>query len=354
MKILVLALSGIGDALMFTPALTLMRRSFPDVQIDALVMFKGVQEMFQRNKDFHTVYFFDFLREGFFPSLKFILGLRNAYDATINVYPSNRREYNIVNFLFGAKKRAGVQYLRMDVQNFGFLNNVRIDENDTLHNVQENIRLCEKLLGTTFNEEPDLDFPLFEEDYRYAETALRGMNVTESDFVVGFHPGGSTLKNHINKRWEPEKFAELGNILLRERGAKVLVFGGAEEQLLKEYTVQMIASPHARSVNADNLAHTAVIMHRCNVFVSNDSSLLHVASALKRKTVLVAGPINPNYSHPWNTDYRVVSLHLECSPCFIHSPKPLTCTRTDVQFKCLKELEVDLVYQATLDLMKNI
>ena len=40
MKILILALSGIGDALMFTPALKLLRQSLPSAQIDALVMFK--------------------------------------------------------------------------------------------------------------------------------------------------------------------------------------------------------------------------------------------------------------------------------------------------------------------------
>jgi len=40
MKILILALSGIGDALMFTPALKLLRQSLPSAQIDALIMFK--------------------------------------------------------------------------------------------------------------------------------------------------------------------------------------------------------------------------------------------------------------------------------------------------------------------------
>jgi heptosyltransferase-2 len=352
-KILVLALSGIGDALMFTPALTLMRRSLPEAQIDAVVMFKGVQEMFLRNRNFNNVYFFDFLYEGLFSALKFTAGLRKKYDASISVYPSNRKEYNLVNFFLGARKRAGVRYLRMDFQNFGFLNNVRTVENDRQHNVRHNIRLCEKLLGTQFQDEPDIDFPLFEEDHQYARQRLLDLQVTDSDTVVGFHPGGSTLKNHINKRWEAEKFSGLGKALIDQHGVKVLVFGGPEEQSLKDAIVTRIGSPRTISVHTDNLAHTAAIMRRCNVFVSNDSSLLHVAAALKRKTVLVAGPINPNYSHPWNTKYRTVSLHLECSPCFVHSPRPLRCIRTDVKFKCLKELEVDLVYNAVLDLMKN-
>lgn len=352
MKILVLALSGIGDALMFTPALTLMRRAVPDARIDAVVMFRGVQEMFLRNRKFTNVYFFDFLNQGFFSALKFLSGLRKQYDATINVYPSNRKEYNLVNYFLGAAKRAGVKYLRMDLQNLGFLNNVRTEEDDRQHNVLHNIRLCEKLLDTRFQEEPDLEFPLFDEDRAFARRWLGEMNISDNDTVVGFHPGGSTLKNHINKRWAPEKFAALGKTLSERHGMKVLVFGGREERDVKKAIVSAISSG-GLDVQTNNLAHTAAIMQRCNVFVSNDSSLLHVASALKRKTVLIAGPINPNYSHPWNTEYRVVSLHLECSPCFVHSPRPLRCTRTDIQFKCLKELEVDLVYNAVVDLMKN-
>ncbi len=135
MKILILALSGIGDALMFTPALKLLRQSLPTAQIDALVMFKGTKEIYKSNPNLNNVIHFDFLKEGTLNSLSFVLGLRKKYDVSINVYPSNRKEYNIINFLLGAKKRAGVEYLRMNNQNFGWLNNITVLENDETHNV---------------------------------------------------------------------------------------------------------------------------------------------------------------------------------------------------------------------------
>ena len=126
MKILILALSGIGDALMFTPALKLLRQSLPSAQIDTLVMFKGTKEIYETNPNFNKVIHFDFLKEGAANSLKFVVGLRKKYDATINVYPSNRKEYNLISFLIGAKKRVGVEYLRMNSQNLGWLNNVTV------------------------------------------------------------------------------------------------------------------------------------------------------------------------------------------------------------------------------------
>jgi len=85
-------------------------------------------------------------------------------------------------------------------------------------------------------------------------------------------------------------------------------------------------------------------MKRCNVFVTNDSSLMHIASAMQLKVVAVIGPTNTNYIYPWKTNHRVASLQLDCAPCFFYSPKPLSCKRDDIQFKCIRELEVEKVF----------
>jgi heptosyltransferase II len=351
MKILILALSGIGDALMFTPALRLMRKSLPDAQIDALVMIGGVRDMYERNPDINKVIFFEFMKKGLPSSLKFLSGLRNKYDASINVYPSNRKEYNVINYLIGAKKRAGIRYLRMDRKNFGRLNNVRITEDDTLHNVQENILLVSKLTGLTFNEEPPLQFHLNDDDRNYAKEYLLKENIGSGEFITGFHPGCATLKNHDKRRWEPEKFSELANRLIERYNGRVLIFGGPEEEGLKNNIASMAGNQKVTVVSTRNLAQTAAIMKRCNLFVTNDSSLMHTAAAMQLKTVAVIGPTNPAYIHPWKTDYRIASLYLDCAPCFKYSPRPLICFRDDVKFKCIKELEVDLVLSKVKELI---
>ena len=346
MKILILALSGIGDALMFTPALKLMRQTFPDAQIDALVMFKAVKDMYERNPDFNNVYYFDFLNQGALKSLLFVLKLRKKYDASINVYPSNRKEYNIINFLIGAKKRAGVNYLRRNTRELGFLNNVSITENDSLHNVQENIKLVEKLFNKKYDEESPLNFPLTDNDLSFAENYLKNLNIKENEFVIGFHPGCATLKNHIKRRWEPEKFIELGKRLIDQDKAKLLIFGGPEEDELKQSICSGINSPNVFPVKTNNLPESVAVLKRCSLFVTNDSSMMHLASAMGKKVVAVIGPTNPNYIHPWKTEHKIVTLNLNCAPCFIYSPRPLICFRDDVKFKCIKELNVDMVYSA--------
>ena len=344
MKILILALSGIGDALMFTPALKLLRQSLPSAQIDALVMFNGTKEIYETNPNFNKVIHFDFLKEGAANSLKFVLGLRNKYDATINVYPSNRKEYNFINFLLGAKKRVGVEYLRMNSSNLGWLNNRTVLENDKTHNAQTNIKLVEKLVSKKFDKEPEMQISLSDDDKTFAESFLKGKNILEKDFVVGFHPGCATLKNHIKRRWEPEKFAELGKKLIKEKNAKLFLFGGPEEEELKSSINKTIDSENSYVIKTEKFLQSIAIMKRCDVFVTNDSALMHVASALGLKVIAIIGPTNPHYIHPWKTEHKIVSLNLDCAPCFFYSPKPLTCSRTDVQFKCIKELEIDMVW----------
>ncbi|MHB1686447.1 MAG: glycosyltransferase family 9 protein [Ignavibacteriaceae bacterium] len=352
-RILIIALSGIGDALMFTPALKLLRESLPDAKIDALTMFKGAKEMYERNPHLDNVIYFDFINSGIYASLKFVLSLRLKYDAAINVYPSNRKEYNVISFLTGARNRVAAKYLRKDFQNLGFLNNLRTVEDDSRHNVLTNVMLVESLLNKKFNEKPDLDFPVTTEDENYAAKFLDDINIKGNDIVIGFHPGSATLKNHIHRRWEPEKFAELGKRLINEFGASVFIFGGPEEDELKLSIKKMIGLPLAYEIKTKTLPQSLGLIKRCNVFVTNDSGMMHVASALKRNVVALIGPTNVNYIHPWNTNYKTVSLNLECSPCFFYSPRPLTCTRTDVKYKCIKELGVDAAYRAVVEFIKS-
>lgn len=344
MRVLAIALPGIGDSLLFTPAASLVRKKIPGVQMDALVMFKGAGEIYEKTGLFNNVIYHDFLKSSVFSSIRFVLGLRGKYDASLNIYPSNRREYNIIQFMIGAKRRGAVRYRRRDLRQLGFLNNVRITENDSLHNVEENVALCKELFGFDADAIPDLLLPIAEEDERAADEFLRANKIDGKSLLIGFHPGGSTLKNHINKRWEPSKFAALGRLLIQEHDAKLLVFGGNDETSVKEEIIREIGSPDAISVATPGIVRTAAIIKRCDLFVTNDSSLMHIASAMKRKVVAVEGPLNTNYTYPWHTEYKIASLKLECSPCFVYSPRPLKCFRHDVKFKCIRELQVDALY----------
>ena len=65
MKILINALSGIGDAVMFSPALSVLKKHLPDARIEMMVMFKAVREIYEKNPAIDKVHFIDFLNQSF-------------------------------------------------------------------------------------------------------------------------------------------------------------------------------------------------------------------------------------------------------------------------------------------------
>src|SRR5690606_33317463 len=119
-----------------------------------------------------------------------------------------------------------------------------------------------------------------------------------------------------------------------------------DEDELKNKIAAGINSDSVFATSSPDLPASAALMKRCNSFVTNDSSLMHVSSAMGLNVVAIIGPTNPAYIHPWKTNHKIVTLNLECAPCFIYSPRPLICFRDDIKFKCIKELTVEMVYNA--------
>ena len=353
MKILIIALSGIGDALMFSPALRLLRKKYPDAQIDLLAMFKGVEDLYSRNSDINTVHYWDFLKSNPFSTLSRVLKLRNLrYDVSINVYPANRWPYNLISLLVGAKKRLGHIYNHVNFRSLNFLNNIRVHEDDLKHNVEENIDLIALLDVPREDPLPPLQVNLTDSDSRAADRWLDDNGISSKEFIVGFHAGSSMMKNHFRRRWAPEKFTRLGNLLIEQYDATILLFGGPEEEQLNE-SIKRMMGKKTYIVKAPNLMGSIALMKRCSAFVVNDSGLMHIAAGLQLPIVTIFAYTNPHYVYPWKTNYRMVRRDLECSPCFYYSPRPARCIWKDDQFRCITHIEVDEVFAALKQLMQE-
>lgn len=349
-KILVMCLPGIGDTLLFTPALRSLREHFPQAQIWVLVMFKGSKEVLERNPLVDRVLLWEFIKEGAFRSLKFLLGLRRQrFDISIMAYPANRIEYSLVHLLAGARRRYGHRYNHRDLSSLNVLHGRTIRENDQRHNVEENLALLQ-LLGLDTRRPLSLELFLSDEDRAFAQRWLDQRQL-ESGLLIGFHAGTAEFKNQAKRRWAREKFSLLGDALAEEFGAKILIFGGPDEEELKREILRGMSGPGSE-VSSTTMRQTAALIERCALFVSNDSALMHTAAAMKVPCVVTFGPTNPKWVYPYGTRYRIVRRELSCSPCFYYSARPLTCDRGD--FACIEEIEVDQVIKAIRHLLADV
>jgi ADP-heptose:LPS heptosyltransferase len=138
------------------------------------------------------------------------------------------------------------------------------------------------------------------------------------DHVIGLCPGAK----HFTKRWQREKYAELGIRFARERKAKILLFGGPAEREDCQYVARTIAAACGADAVTDHsgtlrLMETAAAFDYCDVVVTNDSGLMHIAAARQRKVVAMFGSTVREFGFgPFGTEAIVLErTGLTCRPC---------------------------------------
>ena len=319
-KIIVLCLAGIGDTLMFTPTLKVLRQAFPFAKIDALVMYKGTKSLLESSPDLDRVIHWNFIQQGKKRSALFCLKLRrNLYDLSLTAYPSNRYEYNVVSLLIGAKLRVGHQYnvkCSYKTDHIAFHHRATESKANNLHNVEENLKLLECLsIDPKFYAPHRLCLYLSRQDEISAEQFLRTYREPNASLLTGIHPGSGETKNLHLKRWPIDNFAQLADWLIEKKNHQVFVFGGDNEKQLRHKLIQRMAQ---NPVLVENLSfrQTAALIQRCNVFVSADTGLMHAAAAVGTPAITLYGPTNPNLTFPWGSCYQIVKKDLTCSPCY--------------------------------------
>jgi ADP-heptose:LPS heptosyltransferase len=341
-KIIVTPLIGLGDVLMTTPALELIKKAQPDSTITYFSMNQGTYNVLKGNPSINRLIYAPML--GPHKSVALVQILREylgRYDVSINFYPSNRIHYNLFSLLTFASARVGHHYLRMNFSQLNCLKNRTVMENDSLHCVEENVALLQLLgIETAGSVIPPLRMYLSDEEISEGASFRRAFGGRP---IVGIHAGTSTLKNQAARRWPKERFAELVKTI---PDAYFAIFGTAEEAEVNQHIVAASgAAGRITLVNNKTIRQAAAIIRACDFFISNDSGLMHLAAAVQTPVIAIIGPTNPAYIYPWGVDHRIITSPTPCRHCFRYSPKPLACTNK-IPFECLLGITVPMVADA--------
>lgn len=117
------------------------------------------------------------------------------------------------------------------------------------------------------------------------------------------------------KRWPAEHYAAVAKHWLAQ-GGQVWLFGSAKDQAVTSEIMTRTGSGCIDLAGRTTLGEAIDLMSLAESAVSNDSGLMHVAAALSVKVVAVYGSSDPRFTPPLSADASVLSLNLQCSPCF--------------------------------------
>ncbi len=162
--------------------------------------------------------------------------------------------------------------------------------------------------------------------------------------VVGISPGAAYGGA---KRWFADRFAEAALRLAREMRASIAVFGSREELGICEAVRESVEARGLRCLNfagATTLSEFIELAAACEIFLTNDSGPMHIASALGVPTVAVFGATDDEATGPTGEKSRVVREPVECSPCLLRE--------CPIDHRCMSAVSAARVAETALSLVE--
>lgn len=133
--------------------------------------------------------------------------------------------------------------------------------------------------------------------------------------LVVMHPGGgrNPAGTNLDKRWPAERFARLGNYLIRTVGARIALVGTAEERPLAAQVAGMISLSATERAAANRagkigLGELGALCELAALYVGNDVGSTYVAAATGCPTLAIYGPTDPAVSAPYMVNGHVTTL----------------------------------------------
>jgi ADP-heptose:LPS heptosyltransferase len=179
-----------------------------------------------------------------------------------------------------------------------------------------------------------LQFPLHEDDRRALLQLWPGAGSPWPFACI--HPGAQLP----SRRWAPERFAAIGDLLARH-GYAVVITGTRGEQALADAVSRTMEMPSTSLVGQTSLWTLGALIERAQLLVCNDTGVSHIAAALGTPSIVVSAGADVSRWAPLDrTLHRVVWRDTPCRPCS-HAVCPYG-------HECATELSVEEVAAAVL------
>ena len=322
MKFLLIQLRRIGDVLMTTPAIRLLRESYPNADLTFLTESPSDQVL-NENPNLNEILLYR-KPESITELLRYFMQLRSRkFDCVIDFF-GNPRSALMTRFS-GAPMRIGFDFRG---RSFAYTHSVKISREST-YSAADKAQLL-RPLGISVSDFR-LDFFPEEKDQIYANNLFKELGIAEKYFVVSLSP----VSRQPYKVWPAERFGQVADWLIEKYSAKILFLFGPGEKHFVESVRALMKMPALPDYSVPTLTETLSILKRVDLHLGNDNGIRHFAVAADTPSLAIFGrPWAANWTPPEPTRHHALEYDPGCKK---------KCVYPKCKLECLKGVNVEAV-----------
>ena len=327
-KILLIRFSSIGDIVLTTPVIRAIKEQTKyELHVLTKKQYEGLYDANPYVDQIHS--FGKYIKEC-------LINLKNEkFDIIIDLQ-KNLRSYQLKREL----RVKSYTFPKLNIEKW-LLVNLKINKLPDVHIVERYFKAVESLNIT--NDGKGLDYYIPASD----EVAPENIDSRLKDSYISFAIGGQ----HYTKILPSEKIAEI----ISKIDKPIVLLGGPDDKKRGEEIIKLV--PKSDIINTCgelNINQSASLIRSSDVVITNDTGLMHIASAFQKKIVSIWGNTVPAFGmYPYipenNSNYFISEVKgLSCRPCsklgYQKCPKK--------HFKCMMDQDVDGIVNAVNKFVK--
>ncbi len=310
-RLLLIQLRAMGDVVLTTPALRVLKRHFPQAEIDFITN-PPTAELLSTNPHLHQAIAYPHKPQDVLGALRFAFSLRKRrYDIAIDFLGTAATA--LMCWASRAPIRVGYN---LRLRNLAY---THYDQNyrGNIYNALTKFSLLKPLGITEEEQQTEIVVPAAAQKWAADLFAAGDGNQRPAAAIApyAFAPA---------RRWLPERFAAVAD-WLKSQGFQVIFTWGPGEREYVEKVISLQKTPATLSPET-TLPQLAALLKRCGILICNCSGTKHVAVAVGTPTLTIFGPSDPRVWHP-PEDPRHIYLRapLDCLTCGKDECEDLRC-----------------------------
>lgn len=311
-NILVHALVNLGDVLLSTSAIVLLRQAYPDARVTMMVR-PDAEGLVKNNPSIDEVIIYDYKKQtrSLKDHLYFIKELRKRrFDLAISL--DRKLRPSLLTCLAGIPTRVGADRL-FDNKSAWFTklytHTIKMPPDIAnrlqVANYQEVVRQFTGLKGSAV---PVMAIPTAVEE----KNARQLMDsLPQARYRIALCVKGTfALKN-----WPPEYFAAVIDTLATRYDAVFFIIGAPGDKEYADYVISLTQTPVANFCGLTNLPELAALLKMAHLFITVDTGAAHIGATTGVPMVVIFGCTSPKRWRPQCNNASVLSRNLDCCPC---------------------------------------